>query len=78
MIQAPGDRITNAEQLGAIIRDTRKEQGMTQDDLAGLTGTGRSFISDLENGKETAQLGKTLLVLGALGVGLYALRQWKK
>lgn len=70
-------RIPDTENLGKVIRDTRKAQGLTQDELAGMTGTGRRFISDLENGKDTAQLGKVLLVLAALGIALYALSKWK-
>ncbi len=70
-------RIPDASDLGHLIRDARKAQGLTQDELAGMTGTGRRFISELENGKETSQLGKVLLVLGALGIALYALSKWK-
>lgn len=70
-------RIPDTDGLGHIIRDARKEQGLTQDQLAGMTGTGRRFISDLENGKESAQLGKTLLVFAALGIALYARSKWK-
>lgn len=71
-------QIPNAKKLGMVVRDARKQQGLTQEDLAGLTGTGRRFISDLEQGKETAELGKVLLVLAALGLALYALSKWSK
>ncbi|MBL4804632.1 MAG: helix-turn-helix transcriptional regulator [Alphaproteobacteria bacterium] len=70
-------KVPNTEDLGRLIRETRKEQGLTQDDLAGLTGTGRRFIIDLERGKDTAQIGKVLLVLAALGIAIYALSKWK-
>lgn len=70
-------RIPNAKDLGVFVRDARKRQGLTQENLAGLTGVGRRFIGDLEKGKETAELGKVLLILGALGVALYALSKWK-
>jgi HTH-type transcriptional regulator/antitoxin HipB len=70
-------RIPDIKDLGKVIRDVRKQQGLTQDDLAGMTGTGRRFISDLEKGKDTAQIGKVLLVLAALGIALYALSKWK-
>ena len=71
-------QIPNAKELGLIVRDSRKQQGLTQEDLAGLTGTGRRFISDLEQGKETAELGKVLAVLSALGLALYAQSKWSK
>lgn len=70
-------RIPDANDLGKVIRDARKSQGLTQDQLAGMTGTGRRFISELENGKDTVQLGKVLLVLAALGIAIYALSKWK-
>ena len=69
--------ITNLKNLGQTVQEARKAQGLTQDDLAGMTGTGRRFISELEKGKETAQIGKVLLVLSTLGVGLYTLNKWK-
>lgn len=42
--------------------------GATQPDLALTSGTGIRFIVDLENGKPTCQLGKTLSVLQTLGI----------
>ncbi|MAF32261.1 MAG: transcriptional regulator [Magnetococcales bacterium] len=72
------DNVKNMEELAKLVRETRKAQGLTQDDLAGLSGTGTRFVSDLEKGKETAQIGKVLLILGALGLGLYTLSKWKK
>lgn len=70
-------KIDNSEALGADIRHARKQQKFTQEELADLAGVGRRFISDIENGKDTAQLGKALLVLAALGIGLYALSKWR-
>jgi hypothetical protein len=40
---------------------------MRQDELAGAAGVGLRFIVELEGGKPTVQLGKTLQVLFALG-----------
>lgn len=62
--------ISNVPQLGAIIRQTRKAQGLTQEDLAAICGTGTRFIWELESGKETCQLGKALTVLAMLGLKL--------
>jgi y4mF family transcriptional regulator len=58
------------EQIGGLIRDTRKAMGVTQRDLALTSGTGQRFISDLEKGKPTCQLGKVLTVLHTLGINL--------
>ena len=58
------------EQLGKIVKKERKAMGLTQADLALTSGTGMRFISDLENGKPTCQIGKTLTVLKTLGLRL--------
>ena len=55
------------EQIGITIRKLRKRQGLRQDQLAGAAGVGLRFLIELEGGKETAQLGKTLAILNALG-----------
>ena len=68
--------IKNAEDLGRVVREARKAQKLSQNDLAGMAGTGRRFIVDLEKGKETAQLGKVLRVLTTLGVSVAAIRKW--
>ena len=52
------------------MRKRRKEINMKQSDLAMVAGTGMRFISDLENGKPTCELGKALDVLANLGVEL--------
>jgi hypothetical protein len=36
-----------------------------------FSGFSREFLSDLENGKPTAELGKALLVANALGLRVY-------
>ena len=61
-------KIKTSEQIGKIVRDTRKALDLTQSMLALTSGTGQRFISDLENGKPTCQLGKTLIVLHTLGI----------
>ena len=64
-------RISTTEQLGGVIRLKRKEIGLRQEVAAGMTGVGTKFLSQLENGKETAELGKTLQVLQKMGLELY-------
>ena len=54
--------------IGALIRDTRKGQGLTQPELAAASGVGLRFLVELENGKETAQIGKAVAVIQALGL----------
>ena len=61
--------LTPAE-LGRVVKKERKAMGLTQAELALTSGTGMRFISDLENGKITCQIGKTLTVLKTLGLRL--------
>ena len=55
-------------QIGLLIRQTRKSLGVTQKDLALSSGTGMRFVIDLEKGKETCEIGKTLTILHTLGI----------
>lgn len=64
------DKLTSVTQLGKLVRQVRKEQGLTQLDLAGLAGLSNRFIIDLERGKETLQIQKVFDVLALLGVEL--------
>jgi y4mF family transcriptional regulator len=59
-----------SQQIGQLIRDTRKKLGVTQKDLALTSGTGLRFVIDLERGKETCEIGKALRVLQTLGIKL--------
>jgi len=56
--------------IGNLIRETRKNLGVTQKELALTSGTGLRFIIDLEKGKETCEIGKALTVLQTLGIKL--------
>ncbi|MBL4788548.1 MAG: helix-turn-helix transcriptional regulator [Kordiimonadaceae bacterium] len=60
--------IQTADDIGRAIRATRKGMKITQKDLALTSGTGLRFIIDLERGKPTCQLAKTLTVLQTLGI----------
>lgn len=59
-----------AKQIGEAVKSTRKHMGVTQKDLALTSGTGLRFIIELEQGKPTCQLEKTLTVLNTLGIKL--------
>jgi transcriptional regulator with XRE-family HTH domain len=50
-----------------MIRGRRKALNMRQDQLALATGVGRRFLIELEAGKPSCQLGRSLLVAEALG-----------
>lgn len=54
--------------IGEMIKETRKEAHMTQEQLAEKTGTKKSYISRLENGKIDIQL-STLFKIFEDGLG---------
>ena len=58
------------EELGKTIREARRVAGLTQAQVAAAAGVGLRFLIELEAGKPTAQLGKTLAVLTILGCRL--------
>ena len=69
--ESPVDRRATeaALRFGAMIRSRRKALKMRQDHLALATGVGRRFLIELEAGKRSCQLGRSLLVAQALGLG---------
>ena len=62
--------IVDPKSLGEAIRAARKRLKVTQKDLALASGTGLRFIIELEQGKPSCHLGKTLGILQALGLRL--------
>ncbi|MBQ6427845.1 MAG: helix-turn-helix transcriptional regulator [Oscillospiraceae bacterium] len=52
--------ITDAVSFGKALRAGRRELGYTQAFLSEVSGLSVSFISDLENGKSTAELGRAI------------------
>ena len=60
--------ITDAASFGQTLRKRRKELGYTQAFVAEFSGFSVSFISDLENGKSTAELGKAIYLANLMGL----------
>lgn len=56
------------QNLGQRIRSERKNQGLSQTELADLSNASLNFVSQLEAGKVTAQLNKVLDVMNTLGL----------
>ena len=61
-------RVYTPASLGDAIRHYRTEAGLTQAQLAEMAGLQRSYLTELETGKETEQLKRILRVLKQLGV----------
>jgi HTH-type transcriptional regulator / antitoxin HipB len=62
--------IKSAKEFGALIRNHRKQLGITQIELASRCGTGERFIVELESGKSSCHLGKALIAAYELGIEL--------
>ena len=57
-------------QLGNIIQRTRKQRGLTQTDLANLSGLRQEMISKIETGHEGTKISSIYALFAALGLEL--------
>jgi y4mF family transcriptional regulator len=62
--------VIDATEIGSLIRQERKKQRLTQEQLAGLSGVGVRFVREVEHGKPTCQLALVLQVMQTLGLSL--------
>jgi len=62
--------LTSVEAFGMVVKERRKQLGYTQAYISEVTGISTSFISDLENGKKTAELGKAIFIANLLGLDI--------
>ncbi|MCY4434520.1 MAG: helix-turn-helix domain-containing protein [bacterium] len=56
-----------AAEVGVFIRAAREEAQMTQAALAAALGVSRKWVSEVEQGKPSAEVGKVLAVIRHLG-----------
>lgn len=54
--------VQTSAQIGAVIATARRHRGITQVELAREMGVTQSWLSQIEKGKDNAQLGKVLRV----------------
>ena len=64
-------RISDPSRLGETIRRRRLELGWTQAQLSALAGVGTRFLSELERGKTTAEIGKVLQLTSRMGLDFW-------
>jgi transcriptional regulator with XRE-family HTH domain len=64
----------NQKTLGAIIKQKRKEAGMTQGQLSTATNLSRNYISDIENGRYTPSLNALSKIAICLDIDLNVLK----
>ena len=62
--------INDAKDFGAAIRRARHERGLSQVKVAELSGCSQRFVSELERGKPTAEIGKAFAVARQVGLVL--------
>ena len=70
-IKTQKKQVISSKALGAIVQKVRKQQQLTQLDVALVVNSGNRYLSELENGKPSVQLQKTLDTLQALGIKIY-------
>jgi y4mF family transcriptional regulator len=63
-------RIDSSEDLGRYVRERRRALGMTQTDLTVVARVSRRWLSDLEAGKATVEIGLVMKTLSALDLVL--------
>lgn len=56
--------------MGVVLRDMRKQQGLTQAELGRRVGLDQKKVSLLENGNPNCRLDSLFRLLSALGAGL--------
>ncbi|MDH3998109.1 MAG: helix-turn-helix transcriptional regulator [Desulfuromonadales bacterium] len=64
--------VKTSEEIGALLRKKRKSQALTQAQVAEHCGVSPRFVSEVERGKASAEIGKVLYLLEMLGVDLIA------
>lgn len=63
-------QIRTASDIGALIREQRKNQKLDQAELAKKVGVNRRWVLEVERGKPRAEVGLVLKTLHALGLTL--------
>lgn len=53
-------------EYGKKVREIRKKEGVSQEDLADLAGLDRTYISDIENGKRNVSIETIFKIADAL------------
>jgi y4mF family transcriptional regulator len=68
--------VVNPADLGALIRAARQRMHLSQQAFADVAGVGRRFVSELEHGKATLEIGLVLRVCIAAGVNIHAAKRY--
>jgi len=68
-------RVRTTAELGGLLRAYRKSRGLSQVDAAALAGVGERFLSELERGKPTAEIGLVFKLLDRFGLTVVVARR---
>ncbi len=60
--------IRSPEDLGSLLRQRRRQGGLTIAEVASMTGCSPRYISELERGKAGATLRQLLAIMDGLGL----------
>lgn len=63
-------RVRNIEELGLLIRHSRKARKWSQGKLAEVIGVSRNWVVSIENGRSGAEIGLVMKALHALDLSL--------
>jgi HTH-type transcriptional regulator/antitoxin HipB len=61
-------KIRTGSELGLVLRERRRELGLTQAELADRIGVSRQWVGKVEKGRQHADLGLALRAIRALGL----------
>lgn len=62
--------IASEQEFGALIRERRKQQGLTMEDLASVVQCSPRLLSELERGKRGVSISMVMRILALLGLNL--------
>lgn len=60
--------VNNINDIGLLIRKRRKNQGLTQAEFSEVAGVGVRIVSEVERGKNSAEIGKVLILMKYAGL----------
>jgi transcriptional regulator with XRE-family HTH domain len=65
-------KLTSVEDLARLIRRSRQDRSLSQDQLANLSGVARKTVNEVEGGRSDPRISSVIRMLEALDVSLVA------
>lgn len=69
------DQFMDAYGFGELLRERRRDLGLSQAEAAAQVGASRQWVIDIEKGKERAELGMALKLAEVLGIQFKVLKK---